>query len=81
MMIVDVTDVSTRGLYTKCMIGMLQVGIHCAGIICTVACYGIDTILLIVIVTMEYNIIGFIVRDSVFQLWIISAEFVFSLLV
>ena len=34
---------------------------------------------LIVIVNMEYHIIIFIVRDSVFQIWIISAEFIFSL--
>ena len=44
-MVVHVTDVSTWGLYTKCMICMLLVGVHCAGIICTIACYGIDTIL------------------------------------
>ena len=35
-------------------------------------------IFLIVIVNMEYHIVIFIVRDSVFQLWIISAEFVSS---
>ena len=45
MMIVHATDVSTWGLYTKCMICMLQVGVHCSGIICTIACYGIGTIL------------------------------------
>ena len=45
MMIVSVTDVSTWGLCTKCMICMLQVGIHCAGIICTISCYGIVTIM------------------------------------
>ena len=44
-MIVHVTDVSTWGLYTKFMICMLQVGVHGAGIICTIACYGIGTIL------------------------------------
>ena len=44
MMIVHVTDVSTWGLYTKCMIYMLQVGVHCASIIvCTIACYLIGT--------------------------------------
>ena len=32
-------------LCTKCMICMLQVGVHCAGIICTIACYGIGTII------------------------------------
>ena len=81
MMIVHVTDVSTWGLYTKCMICMLQVGVHCADIIFTIACYGIGTILLIVIVNIEYNIIVFIVQDLLFQLWIVSAEFVFSLLI
>ena len=44
MTIVPVTDASTCGLYTKCMICMLQVGVQCAGIICTIACYGIGTI-------------------------------------
>ena len=43
MMIVHVTDVSTWGLYTKCMICMLQLGVHCVSIICTIACYGIST--------------------------------------
>ena len=43
MMIVHVKVVSTWGLYTKCMICMLQVGVHCASIICTIACYGIGT--------------------------------------
>ena len=57
MMIVHVTDVSTWGLYTKCLICILQVLVHCAGIICTIACYGIGTIFLIVIVNMEYHII------------------------
>ena len=46
MMIVDVTYVSTWGFYTKCMICMLQVGVHGAGIICTIACYGIGTLIL-----------------------------------
>ena len=45
MMIVHATDVSTCRLYTKCMICMLQVGVHYAGIICTIACYGIGTII------------------------------------
>ena len=78
MMIVHVTDVSTWGLYTKCMICMLLVGVHCASIICSIACYGIGTIFRIVIVNMEYHIIIFIVQHSVFQLWIVSAEFVSS---
>ena len=73
-MILHVTDVSTWELYTKCMVCMLQVGVHCAGIICTIGCYGIGTIFRIVIVNMEYYIIVFIVRDSVFQIWILSAE-------
>ena len=70
-------DYRTWGLYTKCMICMLHVWVHCAGIICTIACYGIGTIkiFLIVIVNMEYDIIVFIAHDSVFQIWIISAEF------
>ena len=75
MMIVHVTDVSRWGLYTKCMICMLQVGVHCAGIICTIACYGLVQYFLIVIVNMEYYIIIFIVCDWVFQIWIVSAEF------
>ena len=76
MMIVHVTNVSTCGLYTKCMICILQVGVHYAGIICKIACYGIGTIMsLIVIVNMEYDIIVFIVCDLVFQIWIVSAEF------
>ena len=45
MMIVHVTGVSTLGLYTKCTICMLQVGVHSAGIICAIACYGIGTII------------------------------------
>ena len=40
-MIEHVTDVSTWGLYTKCMICMLHLGVHCASIICTIACYEI----------------------------------------
>ena len=40
---------------------------------------GLVQIFLIVIVHMEYHIIAFIVRDSVFQSWIVSAEFVSSL--
>ena len=59
------------------MICMLQMGVHCAAIICTIACYGIGTTFLIVIANKEY-IVVFIVRDSVFQLWIVSAEFNFS---
>ena len=65
MMIVHVTNVSTCGLYTKCMICMLQVGVHCASIICTIAYYGM--VHMILIVNMEYHIIVFIVRDFVFQ--------------
>ena len=53
MMIVHVTDVSPWGLYTKCMVCMLQVGVHCASIICTIAFYGIGIIFRIVIVNME----------------------------
>ena len=100
MMFVHVTDISTLGLYTKCMICMLrlvhedyrtwrlytkcmicmlQVWVHCDGSICTIACYGIGTIIfLIVIVNMEYHIIVFITRDSVFQIWIVSPEIGYS---
>ena len=46
MTIVHVVDVSTWGLYTKCTIFMLLVGVHGAGIICTIACNGICTIIL-----------------------------------
>ena len=70
---VHVTDVSRFGLYTKCMIYMLQVGVHCVGIICTIACYGIGTI--IPDCDCQHGIIIFIVQDSVFQIWIVSAEF------
>ena len=35
---------------------------------------GLAQSFMIVIVNMEYYIIVFIVRDSVFQLWIVSAE-------
>ena len=55
MMTVDVTDVSTWGLYTKCMVCMLQVGVHCASTVCTIACNGIFITFLIAIVNMEYN--------------------------
>ena len=44
---------------------MSQVWVHCDGISCTIACYGIGTIILIVIVNMEYHSIAFIVWDSV----------------
>ena len=55
---------------------MLQVGVHCAGISCTIACYGIGAIIfLIVIVNTKNDTIVFIVPDSVFQIWIVSAEF------
>ena len=77
--------ISTRWLYMLQMLVpgdytpnawfcMLQVGVHCAGIICTIAYYGIGIIFWIVIVNMEYYIIVFIVRDSVFQIWTIFAE-------
>ena len=53
---------------------MLQVGVHCDGISCTIACYGIVIIMfLIMIVNMEYDISLFIVQ--VFQILIVSAEF------
>ena len=69
-------DCRTWRLYNKCPICMLQVWVHCASISCTIACYGfVRMIFLIVIVNMEYDIIVFIVRDSVFQIWIVSAEF------
>ena len=62
-------------LYTKSTICMLQVWVHCDCIICTIACYRIGTIFLLVIVNMEYDIIVFIVPNLVFQIWIISAKF------
>ena len=77
MMLAHVTDVH-MGLYTKCKICMLQVGVHCAGIICTIACHGIGTIFLIVIVNMECYIIIFNIRDSLLQICIVSAEFISS---
>ena len=33
-------QVLVHGLYIKCIICMLQMWVHCAGIICTIACYG-----------------------------------------
>ena len=50
---------------------MLQMWVHDDGIICTIACNWVRTmIFLIVIVNPEYHIITVIVRDSVFQLWV-----------
>ena len=50
--------------------------VHDDGIICTIACYGIGTIIfLIVIVNMEYHIIVLITRYSVFQISIVSTAF------
>ena len=34
-----------RCWYTKCIICMLQAWVHCAGISCIIACYGIGTII------------------------------------
>ena len=69
-------DYRTWELYTNCTSCMLQVWVNCDHIICTIACYGIGTIIfLIVIVNMEYDIIVFIARDSMFQIWIVSAAF------
>ena len=45
MTIVLVTGVDTWVLYTKCIICILQAWVHCAGISCIIACYGIDTII------------------------------------
>ena len=45
MTIVPVTGVGRCVLYIKCIICMLQVCVHCAGISCTIACYGIGTII------------------------------------
>ena len=77
-MIVHVTDVSAWGLYTKCMICMLQVGVNCAGIICTIACYGISTTFLIVIVNMELLYYPIYCSRLGVSVWIVSAEFVSS---
>ena len=50
--------------------------VHCDSIIWTIACYGIGTVLfLMVIVNIEYDVIVFIARHSVFQIWIVFAEF------
>ena len=78
MMIVHVTDVSAWGLYTKCMVFMLQVGVHCVLLFVPLHVMVMVQIFLIMIVNLEFYIIVFIVRDSVFQLWIVSAEFVSS---
>ena len=53
---------------------MLQVLAHDDCTICTVACYGIGTIIfLIVTVNMEYHIIVLIARDFVFQTSVVAA--------
>ena len=70
----QVLAVGTSVLYTKCIICMLHVWVHCAGISYTIACYVIGQSFLIVIVNLEFYIIIFIVRDLVFQTWIVSAE-------
>ena len=59
---------------------MLQVLVHDDCTICTIACYGIATIIfLIVTVNMEYSIIVLIARDIVFQTSIVSAWISFLL--
>ena len=45
MTIVPVTGVGTWVWYTKCIIYMLQLWLHCAGSSCTIALYGIGTII------------------------------------
>ena len=78
MMIVHVTDVSTWGLYTKCMICMLLVGVHCGGITYTIACYGIGTNI------SDYDCQHGISYHRIYHLrfgvsvWIVSAEFLSS---
>ena len=69
---VHVTGVNTWGLYTKCTICMLgqMHDLHVTGVstICTIAGYGIGTIIfLIATVTLEYHIIVLIARDFVFR--------------
>ena len=75
MTIVPVTGVSTWGIYTKCMIFMLQLGVHVLLLFVQLHVMGLVQQFLIVIVNMEYHIIVFIVRDLVFQICIVSAEF------
>ena len=80
MIIDQIHNLHVTGMSTWCLYYlhncMLQMCVHDDGIICTIACYGIRTmIFLIVTVNPEYHIIVLIVRDSVFQLWIVSAEF------
>ena len=43
--IVPVSGVGTWVLYIKWIICMIQVWVHCAGISCSIACYGIGTII------------------------------------
>ena len=72
----NILQMLVHGIIHQCMICMLQVRVHCAGIICTIACYEIGTIFLIV--NMEYYIIVFNVQDSLLQICIVSAEFISS---
>ena len=66
------------GMVLKCIICRLQEWVHCAGISCTITCYGIFN--------MEYYFIIFIVRYSVFPFasfllnlfLLVSVEFNFS---
>ena len=78
MMIVLVTDVSTWGLYTKCMICKLQLGVHCASIICTISCYGIGTN--ISDCDCQHGISYYCIYRSRLgvSVWIVSAEFISS---
>ena len=74
-------QVSKWWLYTKWTICMLQVWVHCDGIMCTIACYGMCTIIfLIVTVNMAYHIIVLISLNFVFQRSIISVWISFLLI-
>ena len=87
MMIVPVTGVGTWVFYIKCIVCMLQVWVHCAGISCSIACHGIGTINPDYDCQYGNHIIAFIVWDSVFQFrsfllnlfLLVSAAFKFSL--
>ena len=68
-------DYRTWGLYTKCTICMLWLLVH-DGFICTIACYGIGSIIfLIVTVNVEY-IIVVTTCHSVFQILIVLLHLV-----
>ena len=62
------------GRYIKCLICIYRCEYTVLVLVIQLYVMGLAQSFLIVIVNMEYYIIVFIVRDSVFQTWIVSAE-------